>query len=189
MGYRLATLFALYNLDEGPNNSGSGHISALVSSGEITTYFRKGTASRDRIVGSLYPEKHFSLECSYEQSRLPLTGPTTSCQVLKDGKPVANSGPMQWGWSLSAEEVRKKTGVKAASLLNDALEAPTANYERFTVQSNQQIQLVLKCFDRMYWIACKARYQPPDEVIRVSNELLVFPWSISLHRPKWVTVK
>jgi len=44
LGYRLATLFALYNLDKGRNNSGSGHISALVSSGEITTYF----SERDR---------------------------------------------------------------------------------------------------------------------------------------------
>lgn len=183
MGYRLATLFALYNLDKGKNNSGSGHISALVSSGEISTYFRKAIASRSRIMVSMRPDRHFSLQCSYEPSPLPFKGPTTSCQVLKDENPVASSGPMQWDSGLTREEVREKTHVKAAPLLGAAMKKPTVNYQSFREQSQKQIQLVWQCFDRMYWTACNVRYQAPDELTRLPDE-----WDlIELPSPtKWV---
>ena len=170
MGYRLATLFALYSLDKGANNTGSGHVSSLVGSGEIDKYLHKSIAARGRILHAMDPYNHVSSQCSYERSIVPLNGPTTSCQVLKSGSPPVSLGPMKWDWSLSEDEVRKETAAKVAPLWRAAWKDQDAKYVGFREQSTKQIQLVCQCFDRMYWTACNSRYQP-EEVTELSR-----PW-------------
>lgn len=178
MGYRLATLFALYQLDNDGRldkngaKQGSGHVKLLAVDGEVDTFFQRSTAARQRILASMLPEKHGSLECSYEASLLPFRGPTTNCQVLLDGQAAANSGPMQWDSGLSVLEVRRETVAKTTPLLRSVLKHQSENYQSFRDQSRTQIQLVWQCFDRMYLTACNARYQPPREVSQLSWALI-----------------
>jgi hypothetical protein len=162
LAYRLLTRFALFQLDSSSGVNAQGHVTSLVSSGEMKSYFQSATQSRARLVGSLAPQYAFS--CSRHQELLPFATPKTECDVLRANVKISKTNVMSWGSESdqSAQHIYQKTNQSALAYVYNlpTYKSDHATWSSVLQKSAEQILLGADCMDRMYYAASRLRCPP-----------------------------
>jgi hypothetical protein len=99
MAHRLICQYALYKLDS-VRGDASGHITSLVTSGELERYFGWAPKARARIVASMAPKE--LIKC-YSTSN---HGRSARCDVLERGTVVESTGGHSWDTAASEADAR-----------------------------------------------------------------------------------